>query len=119
MSQFPAASGDIPQDYLKSLMNYSWPGNIRELRNIIERTISLSPDGHLSTAYLPSNITSSAGSPDVSRETAGIQNMESDLIRKLIQTHNGNLTKVASELGVARTTLYRKMRKYHIDKDLQ
>lgn len=120
LKQFPGASGEIPPDYLQMLMNYSWPGNIRELRNIIERTVSLSPDGHLNTAYLPSGITNSEFISDNSHVQigSGIQDVESDLIRRLILTHNGNLTKVASELGVARTTLYRKMRKYHIDKDL-
>lgn len=103
----------IPDEYIHALQTYNWPGNIRELQNVIERSISLSDDGIPKLKYLPDEVKSSG--KQINNGTKQIQNMEKELILHLIDLHKGNLTKVAFEMGVARTTLYRKLNKYKID----
>lgn len=103
----------IPPDYQRFLMDYPWPGNIRELRNIIERTVSLSPNGELEVKYLPEKIRRPVRNRLSSH--VSLNALEEDLLRDLLRTNHGNLTKSADELGIARTTLYRKIKKYGID----
>lgn len=112
--QFYDGPAYIPPDYQRLLLEYNWPGNIRELRNIVERTVSLSPNGEHSAAYLPDTfrkITAQLPSAQISLTT-----MEKKLLIDLLRSKDGNLTQVAGELGIARTTLYRRLKKYGLDR---
>jgi len=93
------------------LQDYSWPGNIRELQHVIERAIILGDDRILK----PSDflISHQAG---VTSSTSGfrMQEVEAETIRQALERYRYNISKAAQELGMARTTLYRKMTKYGI-----
>ncbi len=121
--QYCGNAAPVPQDYEQLLCRYNWPGNIRELRNVIERTVSLSPKRHLSTAYLPMEIINFQ--PPEKKETissltdiaAGItvSDLEKEALIAALSENNGNISKTAAQLGVARTTVYRKIKQYHIE----
>lgn len=96
---------------LDKLIQYHWPGNIRELQHTIERVVIMSESNILQPDdfYFPSK--------DVKEENTGFNNYhleeaEKMLIIKAISKHGGNLTKAAKELGLTRTSLYRRLEKY-------
>ena len=112
--RFHPGKTHIPPDYQRILLDYSWPGNIRELRNIIERTVSLSPTGELDVNCLPTAMRHPVHQTLLGK--ASLAAMERSMLQELIRSKGGNLTQVAEELGIARTTLYRRMKKYGLDR---
>ena len=99
------------------LMSYPWPGNVRELKNCIERAVLLCDsdalDGTLIQLAL-SQSTSFNKSENRSATTGTLDKMEEEAIRSCLTRHNGNLTRVAQELGISRAALYRRLEKYGI-----
>jgi two-component system, NtrC family, response regulator HydG len=94
------------------LQNYSWPGNIRELQHAMERAIIMSDKAALTKSDFPLTTKRSSAAK---QEPLNLDEMEKNAIINAIQKHNGNLSSVAKELGVGRTTLYRKMTKYGLE----
>lgn len=93
----------------EKLKNYNWPGNIRELQHLMERTIIMNDK----TELCPEDFHIELPQADFSiSNTLNIEELEKTAIKKAITKHNGNLTTAAKELGLGRTTLYRKMEKY-------
>ena len=103
----------IGDDAIKYLQKYSWPGNVRELQHAIERAVIMSENETLSKHDFL--FASSKGSID-KKEVLNLDDMERKAILTAIQKYKGNMSKVAKELGVGRTTLYRKMARYGIEK---
>jgi len=96
---------------IQKLIDYSWPGNIRELQHVIERAIILSDSPTLRTSDFlitkqTRNLIASAG--------FRMESVEKETIGQALEKHRYNISKAAEELGMARTTLYRKMTKYGI-----
>ncbi len=96
---------------IKMLENYQWPGNVRELQHAIERSIILSD----SEVLQPSDFFFT--SPETKEEkfifdTYNLEAVEKAVIRKVLDENDGNITKAAKELGLTRTSLYRRMEKY-------
>ncbi|MBN1158255.1 MAG: sigma-54-dependent Fis family transcriptional regulator [Bacteroidales bacterium] len=96
---------------MKKIMHYSWPGNVRELQHAIERavilteSISLEPDD-----FILSPPRRKSG--DLEFETTNLEEIEKTVIEKVIRQNQGNITQAAQELGLTRTSLYRRMEKY-------
>ena len=97
----------------KKMANYSWPGNVRELQHAIERAVIMS-NGHILN---PEDFFFSPAKPE--KDRSGIQlddfhleEVEKILIRKVLQKYNGNITQAANELGLTRSSLYRRLEKY-------
>lgn len=106
---------DIDDDALEVLMNYSWPGNVRELENAIEYLIVRNKNGkNISINNLPSNfkVNLSISPKEVINE---VKNDNTSQLIKLLQKHHWNKTKVAKELGVGRTTLWRMLKNLGLD----
>lgn len=112
---------------MERLTAYSWPGNIRELENIIERCVVITSGELIDIDSLPVEIlnTSSvnsknaAGSENAEDETKlneAIDHKEKEVILKVLEENNGNKTKTALALGISRRSLHRKIQKYGIDK---
>jgi two-component system NtrC family response regulator len=102
----------INEGYMKRLMNHNWRGNIRELKNIIERSVILTDNHELVTDSLPFELlTSSAGE---TLSSFNLSTIEKAHIQKVLQHTKGNKTKAAELLGIGITTLYRKMDEYQI-----
>jgi len=100
----------LPESY-KKLARYYWPGNVRELQHIIERTIILSesdilkPDDFLvERTGIRANVS----------EIMNMEEVEKQTILNSLERNRRNMTRTSEELGMARTTLYRKMKKYDI-----
>ena len=95
------------------LQNYAWPGNVRELQHAVERAVIMSSRSTLEASdflvspHRPKNTT-----PAIS--SLNIDTVEKQAIQVAIRKHEGNLSKAAEELGLGRSTLYRKMKKYGI-----
>lgn len=95
----------------RSLTNYNWPGNIRELMHAIERAVIMAEGDTITAKNLM--LKSISHHPSVT-ETLNLNQTEKELIEKAIKKHQGNISKAAKELGLGRTTIYRKMDKYGI-----
>ncbi|MDD4178866.1 MAG: sigma-54 dependent transcriptional regulator [Candidatus Margulisbacteria bacterium] len=98
----------ISKEALRLLMDYAWPGNIRELENLIERLIVLTKDGVLGTEKLPPEIAGEAPSKShrlVVRLSDAVQHFESDFIRQAIEKAGGKKGEAAKKLGIHRNTL--------------
>ncbi len=99
---------------LKAMTGYSWPGNIRELRHSIERAVILSDSKELKAGDF------AALDPEMhqqhmkslEREGKTLDEVEKSVIEKTLVTHQGNISKAAKELGLTRTSLYRRIEKY-------
>ncbi len=101
----------ISNDFFSALINYPFPGNIRELKNIIERAVILS-DGELTAGLLPKDVIA------VPKETFSLEKLdevEKNHILKILSETGGNKTKTAEILGIGLTTLYRKLQSYGLE----
>jgi DNA-binding NtrC family response regulator len=98
----------------QKLLQYHYPGNVRELQYTIERAIIMGDGDVLQAKDLIFSPIESA--PVISDETddTNLSNLEKNTILKVIEKHGGNITKAARELGLTRTALYRRLSKYDI-----
>jgi len=114
----PINPSTIPTNFMESLIHYDWPGNIRELENVVERCIALCSDGKFTTALLPEHITSPPVEKLVSDSEKIIPNMdeiEKAYIHWILTQQKGQKQKAAEMLGIGRSTLDRKIEKYGLD----
>ncbi len=100
----------LKKEYLEALQRYNWPGNIRELKNIIERSVILNEGNELNEGCLPMEL-QVTGSVYPAFDLAGI---EKNHIQKVLRHTNGNKTEAARLLNIGLTTLYRKIEEYKI-----
>lgn len=118
---------------LKTLEAYPWPGNVRQLRNVIERMVVLSDGSRLTTADIPDEIADfreNAGesaapatpapeiptNPSVARTGGSLADAEKSAILKALEECGYNKTKTAEKLGISRRTLHRKLNEWSIEK---
>jgi sigma-54 dependent transcriptional regulator, acetoin dehydrogenase operon transcriptional activator AcoR len=113
----------ISPETMKILESYSWPGNIRELENVIERAILIAHDV-IQPEHLPKFILQAAnigekriaGPPHVTNiNAASVREMEKEVIINTLQHVNGNKSLAARKLGISRSNLYEKIAKYKIE----
>lgn len=96
----------------EKLRVYHWPGNIRELQHALERAVIMAESSQLQPTDFSLHTIPSAPLTDEKKEVVSLEESEKEAIRAAIMRHNGNMSKAARELGIGRTTLYRKMTKY-------
>lgn len=107
----------ISADYLEALKLHSWKGNIRELRNVIERSIILVDGEELTVDSLPNEFQQSTSNSQQSAKPLSafeLASAEKIHIQKVMNYTNGNKTETAKLLNIALTTLYRKLEEYKI-----
>ncbi|MDF7813757.1 sigma-54 dependent transcriptional regulator [Hymenobacter sp. YC55] len=103
-------------DFLRQLTHYNWRGNVRELKNVLERAVILAEGEWLSPDNLPVEFAQQlapASGPSTAHERT-LRSMECQHIRSVLQEAHGNKTEAARILGVALTTLYRKIQEYEL-----
>jgi PAS domain S-box-containing protein len=108
----------VTQRAMNQLMNYSFPGNVRELENAIEHAFVLCKEDLINVQHLPRNIidvSKTINTTPVSGPHNPIERSEIETIRSLLDQHGWDKTKVADILGIHRTTLWRKMKKLKIE----
>jgi DNA-binding NtrC family response regulator len=102
---------------IEVLMGYLWPGNVRELENVIERAIILSTDDWIDTDDLPPEI-SGVSWKSVSRpDGTTLAEMERQFLLETLERCGGDRVKTAKQLGIARSTLWRKLKRYGIPEE--
>lgn len=100
---------------LKRFEMYHWPGNVRELQHTIERCVILSDGDVIQPAeFLFSTKSSQSNQEGFIFDSYNLEDVEKMIIKKVLTKNNGNITKAASELGLTRTSLYRRMEKYEL-----
>ncbi len=103
----------IHPDVLSCLEAYSWPGNVRQLENVVERAVALNTSGVFTVEDLPEEIRSVRRAP--SRPPSGgwmtLEQMEDQYIHEVIDGVGGNISRAAEILGIDRRTLYRRLEK--------
>jgi len=100
----------IDSSVMKQLSQYDWPGNVRELQHAVERAVIMSRNRELETA----DFIIKKQSKKVSDQSLKVEDVEKNTILKALEAAGGNMSKASEELGIGRTTLYRKMKKYGI-----
>jgi DNA-binding NtrC family response regulator len=103
----------MSQDTIQHFLQYDWPGNIRELENMVERWLVLYQGGFLTTSHLFLNEGAAALPPAaLGKPATSVREMERALIMETLQAMNGNRTQAAKVLGISLRTLRNKLREY-------
>ena len=107
---------DVSKDVLNILMEYDYPGNVRELENIIEHACVMCQATRIRTVHLPPELVHNKESLKIEEKEKHqpLQSFEKQLIQDTLEKHNGNKILAAKELGLHRSTLWRKMKKYDL-----
>jgi DNA-binding NtrC family response regulator len=103
----------VTSDTMQILMDYSWPGNVKELENSIQHAILLAEGEKIERKLLPSRILHEV----LTEKNEGITSFEENekrFLMKILQENNWNKLKVAKQLNVSRSTLYSKLNKYNL-----
>ncbi|MDO9554127.1 sigma-54 dependent transcriptional regulator [Rhodonellum sp.] len=99
---------------IKRMQKYHWPGNIRELQHSIERAVIMTNHSVLQPEdlFIQKAIMMEKQEDLVSLDHLNIEDVEKILIRKALHKHNGHITRAAEELGLTRSSLYRRLERY-------
>ena len=98
---------------IDKLLNYSFPGNVRELQYVIERAVIMADESVLQAKDLFFSPIEQAVAPTTKIES-NLNDLEKSTILRVIEKNNGNISKASKELGLTRTALYRRLSKYDI-----
>jgi DNA-binding NtrC family response regulator len=99
------------EECMVALQSYGWPGNVRQLRNVIQRAVALSPGPYLRRSDLPPEFQTRplTGTSFQVRVGATLEEVEQDLIHRTITAFRGNKTRAAKALGISLRTLYNRL----------
>lgn len=128
-AKYSSAVSGIEPDAMKALERCSWPGNVRQLRNVIERAIVLATGERITAADLPDDIfvaeptpqpapqqkKPTTETPSQPKTTASLADTEKQQILATLEQCNGNKSRAADILGISRRTLHRKLKEWKLD----
>ena len=100
---------------MKILLNHDYPGNVRELQNIIEHAFVLCKEDEITTDCLPVSLTASAEISQENKHADSLYELEKQRILDALQEHQWNKTHAAKALGIDRSTLWRKLKRYALN----
>lgn len=113
VSRENAAEPSTPNaSFTKAIQEYHWPGNIRELRNFAENCFLMNTDAQLTIKSIPKKML--ARQTDKGSSASTLEKIEQEAIIQALKLNDGNVSKAASQLGIARSTFYKKMQKYQL-----
>ena len=129
LAKYPSLDHQIKSmsnEAISILMNYDFPGNVRELENIIERTLATCTQAEIKSGHLPQDVIEpirplSQNTPSNDAPFKNLQNTEQQYILSVLKQVNGNQSKAAEIIGISRVSIWRKLKKYQdegIDIDL-
>jgi transcriptional regulator with PAS, ATPase and Fis domain len=120
VSQFAARNGRagmrLEDPAIEVLGGYDFPGNVRELRNIIEQAVLTSSQETISVGDLPDYLTTAGRLMQSRSRKPSLAELEAVYIREVLEYTRGNKTRAAEILGISRKNLYEKMRRYNVGK---
>jgi transcriptional regulator of acetoin/glycerol metabolism len=100
----------ISKEALVVLQTYQWPGNVRQLQNVLRRALVLRPRGQIDVETLPPELVLGAAEPRFGL----IEQLEGEAILRTLQSTGGNVTKAALVMGLSRATVYRRLHAYRV-----
>ena len=113
------SSRSFGPDVMATLRAYAWPGNVRELRNVVESLLLTSNEDVVASAELPEELRSLVVAQDArippGAVATSLEEAERLAIVRAVKNMHGNLAQAARALGVSRSTLYRKVERYHLE----
>jgi sigma-54 dependent transcriptional regulator, acetoin dehydrogenase operon transcriptional activator AcoR len=121
--RYASSAKRFTPEVLHVFERYTWPGNLRELRNVVEAMTLMSDGDEVNLASLPIELLAPAR-PHAQEMTppvpsfGGLRHAERETVETAIRMHAGNLTLVARDLGISRSTLYLKLRKHGLEHGL-
>jgi two-component system, NtrC family, response regulator HydG len=106
-------------DAKAALLRYDFPGNVRELENAIQRAVTLAEGKQITRADMPPAFLQAASLPaattgEDARDAWSLEDLEREHIQRVLLRQKGNVTNTARQLGISRTTLWRKMHRYRL-----
>jgi DNA-binding NtrC family response regulator len=109
-------SRSISEEAMRQLVAYDWPGNVRELENAIERAVALGSGPIVHVGDLPTNLQypSTERAPEKD-ELLPLEELERRAILRMLRETSGDKLAAARMLGIGKTTLYRKLKQYHVE----
>jgi transcriptional regulator with PAS, ATPase and Fis domain len=113
-NKYMKAGLDFDNRAIEKLHGYHYPGNVRELQYTIERAVIMADENVLQAKDLIFSPIESQSAEVSEPSELKLSSIEKNTILKVIEKHNGNITKAAKELGLTRTALYRRLSKYDI-----
>ncbi|MBN2446108.1 MAG: sigma 54-interacting transcriptional regulator [Phycisphaerae bacterium] len=106
----------VSEEAISLLCAYRWPGNVREMRNVIERAVLLCDGDEITPAHLPKEVSGDADRVRMGSAGASVEAYERALIVKALEEHEWNQTRAAEALGLSRDNLRYRLRKYGIQR---
>ncbi|HER63212.1 MAG TPA: sigma-54-dependent Fis family transcriptional regulator [Desulfobacteraceae bacterium] len=104
----------LSERVLEVFQSYSWPGNIRQLRNVVERAVVLARGREITLQELPEDLFAPQSTHEKAEPTQTIKEMEARAIVEALEACKGNKSKAAKMLGLSRKALYKRLSDYHI-----
>jgi hypothetical protein len=99
---------------LRALQSHSWPGNIRELRNVIAKVAMLASGKEISASDVMAELSAEQQKTNIPVPSGDLQDMERQMVMKALENTGGHRAKAAEQLGISRRTLSRKLGEYKI-----
>jgi DNA-binding NtrC family response regulator len=104
----------VSDEVINAFRNYHWPGNVRQLRNIIERAVVLAKGDMITLGELPDELKNVKKHHEI-RTDETLKSLESQAIANALQNCRGNKSKTAKILGISRKALYKRLNEYNIE----
>ncbi len=115
LPSLPGAPTALTDAALNAILRYSWPGNIRELRNVLERAMLMARGlPAVDVMHLPREVQNASGAEVLHHEPRSLSEVERAHIDRTLRAHAHNRTHAAKELGISRATLIKKIREYEL-----
>jgi two-component system NtrC family response regulator len=103
------------QEAIETIQSYHWPGNVRELSNRVRRAVVMAEGSEITPQDLGLTCEALPSAQGLDSLRTAYRRIEMEMIIKAMSVHQGNLSRVAQELEVCRSTLYRKIREFHLE----
>src|SRR6266545_955962 len=115
-SELPGCPGVCTSEALDRLLFAPWPGNVREMRNVLERAMILAQGAPaIGVEHLPADLRKGTGGTERRHAPVTLADVERQQIERALKFHDGNRTRAARELGISRATLINKIKVYGLD----
>ncbi len=113
--ELPNGPASVATEAMERLLSYAWPGNVREMRNVLERALILARgQATIGVEHLPGEFRARPGVGDRRHTPLSLDDLERQHIDRTLKHHGGNRTRAAAELGISRATLINKIKRYNL-----